>query len=199
MKNLIMNHSAFIILLSITFLISCNKNDDADDTDTEVWPTHCSNGIQDQFELDVDCGGSCESCGTIVAPCSSDSNTASLTSFSTLNVTYTNGEVDRYDYEITCNASEGDIIFRFENGRPTEDRAYRIISSTSFWSDNLDSEGKIKMCKGFSGCFYSSSGKLYVEMIGDSSFAIKFCDVEFGGDQTSGDFTGSGYIIHTVD
>ena len=51
---------SFLTLFFITIVISCNKNDD-DVTPTIPLPS-CSDGIKNQDEVEIDCGGVCTAC-----------------------------------------------------------------------------------------------------------------------------------------
>ena len=62
-RKLLINASIVIILCSVLFIYSgCSKDDNSSSTPT---PT-CSDGIQNQGETGIDCGGPCSACPTSV-------------------------------------------------------------------------------------------------------------------------------------
>jgi|GEM_PF-2937145 len=50
-----------LIVFAATFVVSCGKKDDDEDTPPTVTPT-CADGIMNQSETGIDCGGPCAAC-----------------------------------------------------------------------------------------------------------------------------------------
>ena len=180
----------FLGMISLVYY-GCKKKEE---TPPPQVPAHCSDGIIDQGELDTDCGGECSACAAITAPCTPTSNTASLSGSPTLNITYVSCLMDHGNYVMTGNSSNGDIVITLSGAMPTVDRAYFFKPGAGPSTILDEGQATIQMCKGFAGCFYASTGKLYVA-IKSGKVEVTFCNITFNGDQTSGNFTGTGRVI----
>lgn len=55
-----MKHLYLVALAMCLVMVSCSKEDDDKDTTTAT----CTDGIQNQDETGIDCGGVCTACGT---------------------------------------------------------------------------------------------------------------------------------------
>ncbi|MEO8146147.1 MAG: hypothetical protein ABI723_00855 [Bacteroidia bacterium] len=51
-----------ILILCLTFLSACKKNDSSDSSNPTPTPNYCADGVQNNGETGIDCGGTCTSC-----------------------------------------------------------------------------------------------------------------------------------------
>lgn len=201
MKILIFNSSiaAFYRLISSILIFSvlifaCEKPQSSNNNAT-IFPNHCKDGIINGNELDTDCGGDCVACGTITAPCNPTLNSASLTGTATSTFYSIHPTFEHGNYVISCLASTGgDMYITLEGDTPRVDRAYRFVDGTGPATNLERNQAVIQMNKGFAGSFYAGKGKLYVKIVNGKP-EITFCNVTFSGDQTSGNFIGSGRVL----
>lgn len=197
MKKIKLRPFYLLVLLITTctiFFYSCKKKENTD-TPVEVTPSHCSNGIIDQGELDTDCGGQCTPCAAIVAPCESIliNNIVKLYSFPDMSITFVTAGMVSGNYTIVGNSSNGDITITLSGAAPTVDRAYYFVNGTGPSSILAEGQANIQMSKGAAGSFYPSGGKLYAS-IKNGKIEITFCNITFTSDQTSGTSTGYGKV-----
>ncbi len=181
-------------VLCSAFFYGCKKKEI--ETPAVVIPAHCSNGIIDGGELNTDCGGECSPCSAITAPCAGTitNNTATLAGFPDLTMYFVNCNIQSGNYTIVGNSTNGDIRITLSGAKPTVNRAYYFIAGTGPSSILAEGVAQVHMSKGFSGSFYASGGKLYVAIV-NGKVEVTFCSIIFQGDQTSGDFLGSGKVI----
>lgn len=135
----------------------------------------CDDGIQNQGELGIDCSGPCPACD-FLPPCSYADNTALL---------------DHFYASISCDEANKQIIGEGEKGKIT-------ISFVEFPTNsvllNLSSGNSLVIYDNpTQSDFIGVGGKMYVEFTGDK-FSLTFCGVSFSSDAIGG-FLGSGRIL----
>lgn len=140
----------------------------------------CFDGVLNQNEEDIDCGGVCEACAEpIVSPCASTLSENKVTNqVSIPDIEFTNILCDEVyyggQYEIEGVSFAGSVRIYFgEDSLPVEDKVYKLRSSVS-----NDDSGKAYLKINFSnyGTFHSGSGDLYVTFKDNKAIA-EFCEI----------------------
>lgn len=174
---------ASALAFSALLLSACTD----DDLMSHEMPAHCSDGLLNNGELDVDCGGECNDCTTLESPCNPDSNKIVLDSSLVIpfpNGTYTYSSIftsantGYYEVEATNNTMYAYV--RWYGGRPTQQRVY-LLGGT-YYLNGFYNEGQanIRLWHQTTGNkAVSSSGKLYVKPLLNGKLLITFCDVRF--------------------
>ena len=183
-----------VILLAMV-ISGCKKEDDDPvtpqaNTNTNTTTETCSDGIQNQDETGVDCGGVCSACPAVTPPCTQTSNTSNFplgmqddtynTSCSIEN-TYNN-------YELLGNGSASDMTIWFRS-IPTSNTIYTTTNSTNA-SGLSDTQAIISTVAGgtFSYLYYADPfQELYVNVNG-TTITAEFCSLTFNS-ASSGAFT----------
>jgi hypothetical protein len=185
-----------VTVLFVSSIISgCTIWTDKKDIKPQI-PAHCIDGIQNNGELDVDCGGECKSCGVIAASCQIDTNRLFLTNplvipfqASTETVMLGSGSFDGQTYDVLGSTSSGyDFDFRFSGNRQPVSRAYILGGDTYYDSFFSDSHAVIHMGMP-AGDISSISGKLFVTQLPNGKLMISFCDATFALESSSGPTT----------
>jgi len=147
---------------STVFYYGCKKKDSSS---TET----CSDGIKNQGETGVDCGGPCTACNVVVAsPCTASLTNNKVTSSATAGLasltTNINGST------VGASSPDGDIYIKI--GGTIAEGSYPIEQSAS------PSAGKalIDFRPAYQGTFLSTAGTLYIDDTG-TNFVIEFCAI----------------------
>jgi hypothetical protein len=148
-----------------------------------VWvgPT-CHDGIQNQDEEDIDCGGRCTECKVYVpvfSPCTSELKDNRLS--------MDDRDIQIAVRDVKCDDGNGYrigvLIDKYNSfvlqigtaGKPTESGTYTITSSVTYLNSY---EAAIQYDEeGYDYSFKSKSGKVYVNVAKDGKVGIEFCDV----------------------
>ena len=184
--------SCLLLLTAVLFLSNCNKEETDPETCSDgimnqdetgidcggicnvICPT-CDDGIQNQGEQGIDCGGPCPVVCFFTPPCNVTNNSAYL------NITFSNISCNPSNKRITGTGLNGNITIEFSS-YPTESTVINIGGSNSIKIDDFVADEMLT----------SSSGKMYVEYF-SGDFVLTFCDVTFsapsGGKVTSGRVT----------
>jgi hypothetical protein len=170
-----------LVAFSLLLLIRCTDKELYEPI-KKIYPDHCSNGIIDGDELDVDCGGECAPCGTITAPCNPDTNIVTFDSCTymagfpntirTVNM-FSGGHINTSgNYEMTGTSTGSYIVKIILSGqRPTTPRVYDL--SGQGFSSYYPGNGQV-FFDFQTGTVFSTSGKLYVTPFGNS-LIFTFC------------------------
>lgn len=150
-------------------------------------PAHCSDGLLNNGELDVDCGGECNSCATLEAPCSPDTNEITLDSSlvipfpnGTYTYNYSSGSASTGYYEVTATNNTMYAYIKWWGGRPTEQRVYLLGGTYYLNSFYTEGQANIRLVHQTTGNkAISVNGKLYVKPLPDGKLLLTFCDVRF--------------------
>jgi len=139
-----------------------------------ICPT-CDDGIQNQGEPGIDCGGPCPMDCFFTPPCDFQNNAAYL------NITFSNISCNSANNRITGTGLNGNITIEF-GAFPTESSVVNIGGSNSIKIDDFVGDELLT----------ATSGKMYIEFF-DGDFILTFCNVSFsapsGGKVTSGRVT----------
>lgn len=175
------------LLFFFTFIFSCNKDNNTPAPTATVTPTPsptptatCSDGIKNQDETGIDCGGVCQSC-SVITPCSLATNTADFPSgFQDDSYGIVNGSINVYgNYEIVANGGNSDITLETLI-KPTVSGIYYTTSSTN--SSSLTGN-QIIISSVFGGSmsylYYADpSQEVYINVTG-STVTYEFCTTNF--------------------
>jgi len=185
-------------LLALSVIIgaySCEKKQEPPPEKTLV--ETCSDGIQNQDEISVDCGGVCTACPTVVPPCTQTANTSNFPlgmqdgSYST----WCSIEIIYDHYEMSGNGSSGDMTISFKSV-PTGNKIYTTTSSSNSSTLSAD-QAIISTVSGgtISYLYYADAGQeLYVNVKGDTLNA-EFCSLIFNsGSSPLNDVPISGFL-----
>lgn len=174
------------LLAIASFLFTCTDDDLANPEP----PAHCSDGILNNGELDIDCGGECNSCATLESPCNPDTNEVVLDSslvipFPNGTFTYSSifGDQDGSNYEIICYNNTMEVDIKMYGSRPTVQRVY-LLGGT-YYLNNIYSEGhaNVRLWHQTTGNkAVSTSGKLYVKPLANGGLMLTFCDAKFNSE-----------------
>jgi hypothetical protein len=167
-----MKHRSFYSFLILLFLSACL----AEQTNELIVP-NCHDGIQNQDETEIDCGGRCTACEVIipvVTPCASSLEDDTYT-WNGLDYTLAADDIGCYEetdyFEIFVYNYyySHELTIHFPS-KPTEDKIYQA-------SWNLYPEGDeayIGFHQGF--LFKASAGEVYVH-VNNGIVTAEFCDV----------------------
>ena len=177
----------FMLLLSL--FTSCQKPEE----EPVIIPDHCSNGLLDGDELNTDCGGSCNPCGTIAPPCAVPENKLYLMDSEVISclpedtvtisfrdtITFDGYYFIRFDFVNTTSGMTGSGDISLYGGRPVQTRAYTLESEHALNAQGRPLNGHAIVTMGYTLCgsVRTLSGKLYVEILPDNTLKITFCDV----------------------
>lgn len=171
-KNLLYN-----IFLAV-LIGACTPEGELDN----VWigPT-CHDGIQNQDEEDIDCGGRCLDCKVfvpIMSPCTSELRDNTL-NFDGQNINQSNYACDAgtgYTVGIMIDNRDSFVLHLGSFGKPTESGTYTLVSELMYVDTG---EAAIQYDEeGYDYSFKSNGGKVYVNVTKDQTVSIEFCDVK---------------------
>ncbi|MBA4144765.1 MAG: hypothetical protein C0523_03285 [Cytophaga sp.] len=153
----------------------------------------CYDGIQNQNEEKIDCGGKCAKCQVVVVPCKSSLADNRIT-YRNVNTTFTSKDVYFYQsYDaFSISLTKGNVTYDialYVKALPTTDTIFPIVNS--YAAD----QGKATMMVTPQSYYYGydvSSGYIYVTYV-NKQWAIEFCSVPLSG--TS--YTVSGRILYS--
>lgn len=183
--NLIYFIAMLVIPAFVVFYSGCKKK--------EKNAESCTDGVQNQGETGIDCGGPCAACPPppVVAPCSPATGTFKMGP-TTYSVTFTNCMVQGGQWNVSGNASNADIYIIFPTTTaPTSDGEYtypQICLSPSTYNDiciQIDTGGDSYYSQPSS----TNGGKVYVNIVNGKVVAT-FCNTTFVGLQSSITYTG---------
>ncbi len=152
----------------------------------------CYDGILNQDEEKVDCGGKCPKCQTIVVPCKSSLVDNRIT-YKNVNNTLTARDItfyqDYYNFQIfvTKNNVEYDIKL-YVKALPTRDTVFPITKS----SNPGDGYATMLVTEYYYYDYAASSGNVYVTYV-NKQWTIEFCSVPLSGISS----TVSGRILYS--
>ena len=175
----------YLLALSLIIAVySCNKKDDTTPTSSSGNTTvaTCTDGIKNQNETGIDCGGVCPPCDTtVVAPCTQTANTSDFP-IGIQDDTYNTScgvEPIYNNYTFVGNGSASDMTMEF-NGIPSTDKVYLTTNSTNA-SSLTSSQVIISTVAGgtFSYLYYANSFQdVYVNVNG-TTITAEFCSLTF--------------------
>lgn len=168
-----------IPILAIT-LSSCRKKVVRDvPTANSIGALHCMNGVQDEDEVGLDCGGAdCDQCSQLDAPCTLNDNEI----YYLESVIYTTDAFINQTYSVSTSGStfraytaDGDSIHIVFSGLPDVTKMY----SGTAYSSNIDNdEVYIEYFQPFPLDDYIGSGDVYVNHA-NGQWTIRSCDYSF--------------------
>ena len=189
-KMKIMKKSLSYIVISVLCLVACTAEQD----NPFIVPT-CDDGIQNQDEEGIDCGGRCNACEVIIpviSPCA-----ASLTNnhikLDGQDIALTAGAIscsEEYSYyELYIYWNQKDITIRLEGSKPEKDAIYPIFRSFDSYDDQPTATVSVI---DYWYNYYARSGDIYVT-VKDGNVTAEFCSVNmeeyvYGNDEM--DFSG---------
>ncbi|MTI22553.1 hypothetical protein E1176_16090 [Fulvivirga sp. RKSG066] len=182
----------FTILAIILTLTSCLEEQDNPLKEGFYAPT-CTDGILNQDEEEIDCGGKCDPCPEpVIAPCASSlqDNYISTTYDELDLLTVLCQESYRGGFKVTGNSTGGDFSISFSDDQlPDEDKDYQLRSQLDYYNSEV---ATLEIVYPFSGSYDSYAGDLYVTH-NDGQVLLEFCSVSLRNRQF--DITASGRVI----
>jgi hypothetical protein len=138
----------------------------------------CTDGIRNQDETDIDCGGRCQQCEVkipVVAPCAT-SLTKNIVNLDNSKITFTDvtsscEQYDRNYFRISYYKNYVEFHIELEDPRPTEDRIYNIGQYLDY-----DSDATVSYHDGWA-YYVATTGELYVTIAENGDVNIEFCSV----------------------
>ncbi len=127
MKNTI------IIILTLVSIISCNRKQNLRELEhgdkLVQYPGQCYNGTQDSSETGIDCGGPCQACNVVVAPCTTTANIVTIgnTNYAT---TGSSCGLAGGNYSMVGSYSNGTYTIQIGNNAPNISTAYNVVYSS---------------------------------------------------------------------
>ena len=183
------------LLLAGSILFGVSGCDDAKKYPSVVYPAHCKNGIQDNGEYDVDCGGECPACTSVIAAtCQIDTNKVYYSNplvipFSGNTETIVMGRVTYDSYGGQASASgfttSGSFDLCMAGDLPTASRIY-TLGGTSF-QNGFYPPGTvmIRITDNQGGAAISASGKVFANLLPNGKVLFSFCDAKFVFEQNT--------------
>ncbi|MFT4602958.1 MAG: hypothetical protein ACI857_003145 [Arenicella sp.] len=160
MKNIL-----FLALTLLLGLTACRKKIELDISVQETsFDVKCFNGVIDDEEWGIDCGPNCEPCEQYTPACDL---TDSLFSFSSLEFTVTDAEIDtlQSEFKVTFNfGMEGYVMFNFYEFPDLDKEYYGTQYETSIDEENC----QVKLDHNSISSTYHSFSRIY--MIRDESY-----------------------------
>lgn len=166
-------------------MTTCNRTIEAPGGYVDI--SHCFNGMMDNGEFGVDCGGNCPPCDSIVLPCSANIQSDKI-------VWQTGSNDDLNSASELISNSKMRISYRFYSGQemtvelpvqsfPTSDRQFTTGSAFSdaelIYNDRTQNMSP-------------AAGKtIYFTSTGNGTGKIEFCDLQFLGSFSNKTGTGS--------
>ncbi|MBL3657866.1 hypothetical protein [Fulvivirga sediminis] len=191
MKNI------FIYLITFLLLAACFQEQDNPLIDSaRIIKATCNDGILNQDEEDIDCGGVCKICRPENCSEQLESNSLIIDGERyTFQDLYVRHYFIQSDYVIAATKSNGKNNFklsiRFEGYLPYNSKKYDI-------TENFQGEESTAYMEligdEFSNDYYAYSGKVYIEKT-DNYYIIEFCDVKLKNEYNN-EINASGKLIH---
>jgi hypothetical protein len=138
----------------------------------------CTDGIRNQDETDIDCGGRCLQCEVkipVVAPCAA-TLTKNIVNLDNSKITFTNAtfscsSYNREKFLIAYYANYREFKIELEGSIPDEDKIYSIGQYLDY-----DSDATLKYYDGWA-YYIATNGELYVTVQDNGDVTIEFCSV----------------------
>jgi hypothetical protein len=138
----------------------------------------CTDGIRNQDETDIDCGGRCQQCEVkipVVAPCAT-SLSKNIVSLDNSKITFTNAtfscsSYSRENFLIAYYANYREFKIELEGSIPDEDKIYSIGQYIDY-----DSDATVEYYDGWT-YYVATTGELYVTIAENGDVNIEFCSV----------------------
>lgn len=145
-----------------------------------VGPT-CHDGIRNQDEEEIDCGGRCQECEVyipIVTPCASllKNNVVNIDGFD-MNLQsdgyYCSENTYQNFYELTVDQDGTAFSILLTLPLPAEDAVYTIFQELGF----EPAQARVRMYENGSGPYAAYSGDIYIR-VGNGKITAEFCDLD---------------------